>query len=208
MMRWRREDLVLLMIMVQVIRLVKDLFVVVWLQVVLLGVISMCDNSLVVSWLISGHSIFGGLGLRAIPGGVSAVFAMKQAVKPSRLLGSASSSGVGATVLFYGVLLTTSCVSGGVLASDGVHLLLVAVLPTGIGLRRLDPCSIGLRNVLEFPLRFYLALVQLFRPGVLFEQLIELLQVFGWVSDAVVVQDAGTETADCIVDGYVVVDRW
>jgi hypothetical protein len=53
--------------------------------------------------------------------------------------------------------------------------------------------------------RFYLVLVQLFRPGILFEQLIELLQVFGRVS---AVQDAGRETADCIVDCYVVVDRW
>jgi hypothetical protein len=87
MMRWRRDDLDLLMMMVEVIRLVKDLFVVVWLQVVLLGVISMCNNSLVVSWLISGHPVFGGLGFKAIPGGVRAVFTMKQAVKPSRLLG-------------------------------------------------------------------------------------------------------------------------
>jgi hypothetical protein len=41
------------------------------------GVISMCDNSLVVSWLISGHPIFGGLSFRAIPGGVCTIFAMK-----------------------------------------------------------------------------------------------------------------------------------
>jgi hypothetical protein len=47
------------------------------LLVVMLGVISMCDNSLVVSWLIYGHPVFGGLGFRAIPGGVCAVFAMK-----------------------------------------------------------------------------------------------------------------------------------
>jgi hypothetical protein len=115
MMWWRREDLDLLMMMVQVIRLVKDLFVVVWLLVVLLGVISMCDNSLVVSWLISGHPIFGGLGFRAIPSGVRAVFAMKHSLKPSRLRGSASasSSGFGATVLLCGVLLTTSYVSVG-----------------------------------------------------------------------------------------------
>jgi hypothetical protein len=49
MMRWRREDLDLLMMMVQVIGLVRDLLVVVWLLVVVLGVISMCDNSLVAS---------------------------------------------------------------------------------------------------------------------------------------------------------------
>jgi hypothetical protein len=57
MMRWRREDLDLLTMVVQVIRLANDWFVVVWLLVglvwllvVLLGVISMCDNSLVVNW--------------------------------------------------------------------------------------------------------------------------------------------------------------
>jgi hypothetical protein len=77
MMRWRREDLDLLMMMVQVVGLVRDLLIVVWLLVVMLGVISMCDNSLVVSWLIYGHPVFGGLGFRAIPGGVCAVFAMK-----------------------------------------------------------------------------------------------------------------------------------
>jgi hypothetical protein len=48
MMRWRREDLDLLTMVVQVIRLANDWFVVVWLLVVL-GVISMCDNSLVVN---------------------------------------------------------------------------------------------------------------------------------------------------------------
>jgi hypothetical protein len=147
------------------------------------------------------NTVFGGLGLRAIPGGMCAVFAMKHAAKPSRLLGpaSASSFGVGAVVLLCGVLLTTSYVSGGVLLGDGVYML-VAVLPTGIRLRRPDPCSVGLQSVLWFPLRFYLALVQLFGPGILFEQLVELLQVFGRVSDAVVVQDAGAKTTDCIVD--------
>jgi hypothetical protein len=78
---WRREDFDLLMLVVHVIRLVvhvirlvKDRFIVVWLLVVLLGVISMCDDSLVVSWLISGHLVFGDLGFRAIPSGVRVVF--------------------------------------------------------------------------------------------------------------------------------------
>jgi hypothetical protein len=44
------------------IRLVKDWFVVELLLVVLLGMVSMRDNSLVVCWLISGHSIFDGVG--------------------------------------------------------------------------------------------------------------------------------------------------
>jgi hypothetical protein len=70
------------MMMVQVVGLV----------VVLLRVISMCDNSLVVGWLISSHSVLGGLGFQAVLGGVCAVLAMKQAVKSSRLLGPASAS--------------------------------------------------------------------------------------------------------------------
>jgi hypothetical protein len=95
-----------------------------------------------------------------------------------------------------------------VLVGDGVYLLLVEVFPTGVGLCRPDPCSAGLRSVLGFPLRFYLALVQLLGPGVFFEQLVELLQVFGQISDAVAVQDADAKTADCIMDCYVIVDRW
>jgi hypothetical protein len=177
------------MLVVHVIRLVKDRFVVELLLVVLLGVISMCDNSPVVGWLISGHPVFGGLGFTAIPGGVRAVFAMKKAVKPLRLWGSASasSSNVGAIVLLCGILLTTNCVFGGRWVGDGVELLLVVALPTRIRLRRPDPCSAGLRSVLGFLLRLYLALVQLFGPGVFFKQLIELLQVFGWVSYVMVV---------------------
>jgi hypothetical protein len=62
MMWWWGEDLDLLMMTVQVVGLVMDLLVVVWLLVVLLGVISMCDNSLVVGWLSSGHYVFGGFG--------------------------------------------------------------------------------------------------------------------------------------------------
>jgi hypothetical protein len=83
---------------------------------------------------------------------------MKQAVKSLQLLGSASSSCVVVAVL-RGVLLTANCVSGGMLVGDSVHLLLIAIVPTGIGLRRPDPSSAGLRSVLGFSLRFDLALV-------------------------------------------------
>jgi hypothetical protein len=72
---WWGEDLDLLMMMVRVVGLVMDSHVVVWLLVVLLGVIGVRDDSLVVGWLGSGHSVLGGLGLRAVPGGVCAVFA-------------------------------------------------------------------------------------------------------------------------------------
>ena len=63
-----------------------------WLLVVLLGMISMCENSLVVGWLISSHSVFGGFGFRVVPDGVCAVFVMEQVVKSLRLLGPASAS--------------------------------------------------------------------------------------------------------------------
>jgi hypothetical protein len=78
-------------------------------------------------------------------------------------------------------------VSGGVWIGDGVDLLLVAVWPAGFGLHRPDPCSPRLWSVLGFPLRLYIALMQLFGPGVLFIQLTQLLQVFGWVSYVVAV---------------------
>jgi hypothetical protein len=134
--RWR-EDLDLLVLVVHMIGLVMDWFVVELILVVLLGMVSMRDNSLVVGWLISGHFVFGGLGFEAIPGGVCAVFTMKEAVEPSRLRSPASATafGVGAATLLCGVLQSTSYVSGGVLVGDGVHLLLVVVWPVRLGLR-------------------------------------------------------------------------
>jgi hypothetical protein len=74
---WWGEDLHLLMVMIHVVGLVMDLLVVVWLLVVLLGVIGVRDDSLVVGWLGSGHSVLGGFGLRAVRGGVCAVFSVK-----------------------------------------------------------------------------------------------------------------------------------
>jgi hypothetical protein len=124
----------LLVLVVHMIGLVMDWFVVELLLVVLLGMLCMRDNSLVVGWLISGHSVFGGLGFGAIPSGVCAVFTMKEIVEPSPLWSLAFVSGVGATTLLFGVLLATSCVSSWVLVGDGVHLLLVAIWPAGFGL--------------------------------------------------------------------------
>jgi hypothetical protein len=60
------------------------------------------NNSLVVGWLISGHSAFGGLGLGAILGGMCVVFTMKKALEPSQLRSSASASGVGTATLLCG----------------------------------------------------------------------------------------------------------
>jgi hypothetical protein len=151
------ENLHLLMAMVYVVGFVVDLLVVVSLLVVLLGVIGGRDDSLVVGWLGAGHSVLGGLGIWAVPGGVCAVFAVKQAVKSLRLLGSASASASSSCVVvavLRGVLRTLNCVFGGMLVGDGVHLLLVAIFPTGVGLRWPDPSSAGLRSVLGFPVRF------------------------------------------------------
>jgi hypothetical protein len=179
--RWR-EDLDLLVLLVHMIGMVMDWFVVVLLVVVLLGMVGMRNNSLVVGWLISSHFVFGGLSFGAIPGGMCAIFIVKETVEPLRLRSpaSASASGAGATAL-CGVLLATSCVSSGMLVGNGVHLLLVAVCPAGFGLRRSDPFSARLWGVLGLPLRFYLALMLFLRPGV------QLLQVFGWVSYVVAI---------------------
>jgi hypothetical protein len=58
-----------------------DLLVVVWLFVM----VSVRDDSLVVGWLSSGHSVPGGLGLQTVPCWVRAVFAMKQAIESAWL---------------------------------------------------------------------------------------------------------------------------
>jgi hypothetical protein len=49
--------------------------------------------------------------------------------------------------------------------------------------------------------------VELFGSGILFKQLIELLEVLGWVPDAVAVKDAGPKATDGVVNGNLVVDR-
>ena len=68
-----------------------------------------------------------------------------------------------------------------------VHLMLTAAVPSGVWLRRPYPGSVGLRRVLGLSLRLDLSLMELFGSGVLLEQLIELLEIFGWVPDAVTV---------------------
>jgi hypothetical protein len=123
-------------------------------------VVGVRDDSLVVGWLGSSHSVLGGLGLRAVPGGVCVVFTVKQAVKSSRLLGSASaSSSCAVAAVLKGVLLTASYVSSGMLVGFDVDLLLVAIVPAGVRLHRPNQISARLRMVLGFPLRFDLVLV-------------------------------------------------
>jgi hypothetical protein len=94
-----------------------------------------------------------------------------------------------------------------VLVGDVVDLLLTAVVPTRVWLRRSCPRSAGLRRVLGFPLGLDLALVELFGSGKFFEQLIELLEVLGWIPDEVAVKDASPKTTDGVVNGDLVIDR-
>jgi hypothetical protein len=62
-------------------------------------------------------------------------------------------------------------------------------------------------RVLGFPLGLDLALVEPFRSGIFFEQLIQLLEVLGWIPDAVVVKDASPKVADGVVNGDLVINR-
>jgi hypothetical protein len=97
--------------------------------------------------------------------------------------------------------------TNGVLVGDVVYLLLTAAVPTGVWLRRSRPCSAGLRRVFGFPLGLDLALVELFGSGIFFEQLIQLLEVLGWISDAVAVKDAIAKATDGVVNGDLVINR-
>jgi hypothetical protein len=103
--------------------------------------------------------------------------------------------------------LTAGGLTGGVLVGNVMHLLLTAAVPTRVRLQRSCPCSAGLRRVLGFPLGLDLALVELFGSGILFKQLIELLEVLGWVPDVVTVKDASLKATDGVANGNLVVDR-
>ena len=86
------------------------------------------------------------------------------------------------------------------LVGDVVHLLLIAAVPTGVWLRRPRPRAAGLWSVFGFPLRLEFALVELFGSGIFFKQLIQLLEVLGWIPDAVAVKDASPKAADGLVN--------
>jgi hypothetical protein len=49
--------------------------------------------------------------------------------------------------------------------------------------------------------------VELFGSGIFFEQLIQLLEVLGWISDAVAVKNAGPKATNGVVNGYLVINR-
>jgi hypothetical protein len=78
----------LLMVLVNMVGWMLDLLIVVGLLVM----ISVRDDLLVVGWLSSGHSVLGCLSLWTVPCWMRAVFAVKQAIEPPRLLCSSSTS--------------------------------------------------------------------------------------------------------------------
>ena len=121
--------MLLVYIMVLLVRI--EMFIVDLVLVVQMGMVGVGDNSLVVSRLVSGHSIFCCLGFREIPGWMCRVFAMEKTIESSllRTLASApASSRVSVVALLRRVIMTTSDVLGLLLICDVVHLGLGAVL--------------------------------------------------------------------------------
>jgi hypothetical protein len=117
------------MVLVSMIGLLVDLLVMVGLLVV----VSVRDDPLVVGWLGSGHSVLGCFSLQTVPCWMHAVFAMKQAIESSRLLGpSSASSSCAVAAALRGVFLTTGGLSDWVLIGYGVHLLMIVIVPTGV----------------------------------------------------------------------------
>jgi hypothetical protein len=145
-------------VLVRVVGWMLDVLVVV--RLLLLVVVCVCDDSLVVDWLCSGHPVPGGLHFWTISCWVRAVLAMKQTVESAMLLRPYSTSPSGAiTAALGGIFLTASSFSSWVLIGYVVHLLLTVAVPPGVWLRRPGPGSAGLRRVLRLPLRFDLSLM-------------------------------------------------
>jgi hypothetical protein len=202
---WERYDLYLLVVLVRVVRWMLSGALVVWLWGLLICV---RDNSWVVGWLRPRHPVSGGLRFRAVPYWVRAVFAVEQAVKSARLLRPSSAPTTSSVVAALGAtILVARGLTSGVLVGDVVHLLLTAAVPTGVQRRRSRPRSAGLRRVFGFPLGLDLALVELFGSGIFFEQLIQLLEVLGRISDAVAVKDTSPKATDGVVNGDLVINR-
>jgi hypothetical protein len=127
--RW--YDLYLLVVLVCVVRWMLSRAVVVWLWEVVL--ICVRDNSWVVGWLRPRHPVPGGLRFRTVPRWVRAVFAVKQAVKSTRLLRPSSAPTTSAIVVaLEGIILTARGLTSGVLVGNVMHLLLTAAVPTGV----------------------------------------------------------------------------
>jgi hypothetical protein len=110
-----------------------EMFIVELVLVVLMGMVGVGDNSLVVSRLVSSHSILCGFAFRAISSWVCQVFAVEKTIEPLMLWASASAPASGcvtATTLLWRVFVTTSGVPSRLLNDDVVHLGLGVVLPT------------------------------------------------------------------------------
>jgi hypothetical protein len=113
------------------------MFIVELVLVVLLGMIGVGDNSLVVSWLVFGHSILCGFGFKAVPRWVCLVFTMEKTVEPSLLRASASAPASGCitvVALLRRVFMTTSSIPSLLLIGNVVHLGLGTILPVGVQL--------------------------------------------------------------------------
>jgi hypothetical protein len=76
------------MVLVNMVALMLDLLVVVGLLVM----VSVRDDPLVFDWLSSGHSVLCCLSLWTVPCSMRAVFAVKQAIEPSRVVCPSSTS--------------------------------------------------------------------------------------------------------------------
>jgi hypothetical protein len=127
---WGWYDLYLLVVLVCVVRWMLSEAVVVWLWELLIYVL---DNPWVVGSLRPRHPVPGGLHFRVVPRWVRAVFAMKQAVKSAQLLCPSSApttSSIAAAL--GGIILAARGLTSGVLVGDVMHLLLTAVVPTGV----------------------------------------------------------------------------
>jgi hypothetical protein len=197
--------LYLLVVLVCVVRWMLSGAMVVWFRELLICV---RDNSRVVGWLRPRHPVSGCLRLWAVSCRVRAVFAVEQAVKYARLLRTSpapTTSSVSAAL--GGILLSARGLTSGVLVGDVMYLLLTAAVPPGVCLRRPRPRTAGLRRVFGFPLRLDFALVELFGSGVFFEQLIQLLEVPGRISDAVAIKDASPKATDGVVNDDLVINR-
>jgi hypothetical protein len=128
---WRWYDLYLLVVLVCMVRWMLSGAVVVWLWEVVL--ICVRNNSWVVGWLRLRHPVHGGLCLQVVPRWVRAVFTVKQAVKSARLLRPPSAPTTSAIVAaLRGIILTARGLTSGMLVGNVMHLLLTAVVPTGV----------------------------------------------------------------------------
>ena len=147
---WGWYDLYLLVVLVCVVRWMRGGGVDVWWRGLL---ISVRDNSGVVGWLRPCHPVFGGLRFWAVFGLVGAVFAMEEAVESAwRLRTPSAPTTSSIPAALGGIFLATRGVSSGVLVGDVVHLLLIAVVSTGVWLRSPRPGAAGLRGIFGLPL--------------------------------------------------------